>query len=118
MNETYVKSDIANDTYARTNTMTNAKWCIADGTAGIIDCNVEPVVDTDTIFDITNVAFYNDSLRFTNFVNYTKDLLIENSTATSLQYINFTSGVDGTGTQTYNGSCMIIKGEQSTLEIC
>ena len=50
-----------NTTYLRKGTTADTKWCIANGNDGIVDCNVEPVVDTDTHMGYDNIAMANET---------------------------------------------------------
>jgi len=61
-------------------TLTDAKWCVATGTAGDIDCNVEPVTDTDTHMGYANLALTNESETFD--LNLTVDGFIGIGTST------------------------------------
>ena len=58
-----LQTQIADATILQGDTLTSGKWCIYDGTN--IDCNVEPVVDTDTHVAGDGIYLYNDSTTMT-----------------------------------------------------
>ncbi len=53
-------------------TMTDAKWCVYDEASYELDCNVEPVTDTDTHMGYANIAMTNDTAIFAQDVSFTK----------------------------------------------
>jgi len=76
-------------------------------TNGSVICSADD--DTDTVFTFpTNVAFKNETNTFTLNQTLSDELILS-------QDKNIYMGV---GKQYYNGSCVIIKGSTSTLEIC
>lgn len=53
-------------------TLTNAKWCVYDGTNTEIDCNVEPVTDTDT----NTMSFYDSGTYLIPNSTYASNVLV------------------------------------------
>lgn len=81
-------------------TLSDGKWCVATGTAGDIDCNVEPVTDTDTYFTPTNVAFLNETQSFTELNHFAENVsMADNLTVgADVLYVDSSTGRVGIGT--------------------
>jgi len=91
-------------------TLTSTKWCVADGTAGGIDCNVEPVVNTDTHQGYANIAMTNDTNVFAEDQVFDGNITLPQNNNVSF----------GDGSILHNGSCLLFDSGSggAVLEIC